>query len=93
MSRERHVEFFLEPEGEVTATVTAGFPARYPEPAEPPEVEDLYVGVILFGTAIDVTHLLTPKQLARIREQCLEQAADDAEADASEIYDRMEERV
>ena len=47
------------------------------EPSDPPEVEDLYVGIIVNGTAIDVTDKLPEKVRNRIMDECLERAGDD----------------
>ena len=45
-----------------------------PDPAEPAEVEDLYVGVIIRGTSIDITSLLNDKQRTHFEDLCLEEA-------------------
>jgi len=41
---------------------------------EPAEVEDLYVGVIIRGTSIDITSLLNDKQRTHFEDLCLEEA-------------------
>lgn len=79
----KKLEFWLELETEVSCSITPERPARGPsfdhaggEPAEPSEIEDLYVGVIVGGRAIDITALLTPDQKRRFMEECRERAND-----------------
>jgi hypothetical protein len=70
---------------EVTCSVLPCCPGRGPsmahaggEPAEPSEVEDLYVGVIIGGTSIEITDKLPKKVRSRIVEECLERAEEEA---------------
>lgn len=95
----RKITFTREVEIEVMATVVPeytpprrGFDA--PEPTDPAEVQDLYVGVIIAGTAIDITKLLNPKQLAALEEECEMAAYDEelAEDDVRFEADRERER-
>ena len=71
-----------EEEIEFNGTCIPGYPASGPsyssggEPAEPPEVEDLYVGVIIKGTSIDITKLLNEKQRGYFEDMLLEDASD-----------------
>jgi hypothetical protein len=45
-------------------------------PEYPASVEDLYVGVIIKGTSIDITKLLNKRQLDSIKEECLQEYDD-----------------
>jgi hypothetical protein len=49
------------------------------EPDEPPCVEDLYVGLIIGGTAIDITDRLNQKQRDYFEQKCFDEASDDQE--------------
>lgn len=75
----------LDLEVEVTCSVTpfyrgAGYGSHYgPTPDEHPEVEDLYVGIIVNGTSIDVTNKLPKKVIAQIKGRCLEMAAEEVD--------------
>lgn len=80
----KKVETFVGTEMEVIASVSRGYPGKGPsmdnaggEPAEPPAVEDLYVGVIVYGRAIDITSLLSPKEVSRFETVCLDDAQDE----------------
>lgn len=88
----RKVELNLDAEIEIQATVTPGERGRRAhrydqiDPDYPATVEDVYVGVIIKGTAIDITALLNPKQLRGIEEECLLAAidAENGEQDAAD---------
>ena len=88
MRQNKKVEFQVEVELEVQCSVTPEYPGKGPsmkhaggEPPEPSEVEDLYVGVIIRGTAIDITSLLNEKQREWIEEKCFATATDRSEFD------------
>lgn len=73
----KKLAFNLDIELEITCSVTRAYPGRGPsmehaggEPAEPSEIEDLYVGAIIRGAAIDITSLLSPRQIEAIEEEC-----------------------
>lgn len=73
--------FSIELETEIIYSITRGYKGKGPsmehaggEPDEPPEVEDVYVGVIVKGTAIDITALLNKRQMESIVEECFENA-------------------
>jgi hypothetical protein len=80
--KSKKVEFQVEVELEVQCSVTPEVKGRRahkfdpPDPDEPSEVEDLYVGVIIRGTAIDITSLLNEKQREWIEEECFATAKD-----------------
>ena len=82
MSKAKEVYVFEDLETEVMAFVTPGCKARGPsyasggEPEEPHLVEDLYVGVLIKGESIDITKLLSKKQLAYMEAKILERAED-----------------
>lgn len=87
MTRNKNVAFqtdVFDLELEVTASISPGFPGRGPsmdnaggDPPDPPEVEDLYVGIIIGGVSIDITDKLPEKVRDKIEEQCFENAVDD----------------
>lgn len=100
MNRTKKIALNLEYEVEVCASVSPGHPGTFRvghggSPPEGPEVEDLYVGVIIKGTTIDITSLLNQKQLEHIEELCFENAQeqDEADRDASEsqAFDRYKD--
>jgi hypothetical protein len=92
--KSKKVEKFGEYEVEFSGTFQPGRPATGPsyscagEPAEPAEVDDLYVGVIIKGTAIDITDKLNEKQVDHFTELLIEDAH---EHEAEAVNRKMDE--
>lgn len=57
-------------------------------PPEPSEVEDLYVGVIINGTTVEITNLLNKKQREHFEELCFIDAAESEQASRDEAVNR-----
>ena len=87
MSRSKELEFTIEVETEISCSILPackGIPQSMEGPGtpdEPAEIEDLYIGVIIGGTSIDITHLLNKMQLACVEDECFNQAGDDNDED------------
>lgn len=75
----RQLSFIVEREIEILCEVVSYYKGKpsvpeYPEPREDAlEVQDLYVGVIIKGTSIDITHLLSKAQIVHLEELCVEE--------------------
>ena len=82
MRKNKQLDFTIDAEIEIICSISPGSKGcgidNYygPTPDEPPEVEDLYVSVILSGKRIDITDLLDAKQKDDIEEKCFQECED-----------------
>lgn len=64
---EKRMELNIDAELELVCHISGGENHAL-DPGSTREIEDLYVGVIIRGAAIDITHLLSSRQRAHLEE-------------------------